>query len=110
MNDQGELSMRSHAALMLVALLVTACATEPSELPPPPPGTPMKMRKLNTAPNCEDFQRNADGSWTAVRNTTVYGTHGAIAVKQGDNFRGGQYLETVDVAAGLSRLCLQTDE
>ena len=102
--------MTPRIALPVAALLLVACAAEEVALPPPPPGTPMKMRKLNTAPNCEDFHHNADGSWTAAKDTTVYSTHGAQEVKQGTTFKQGQYLDTVDVAWGLTRLCLQPAE
>lgn len=61
--------------------------------------------RLNTAPPCADFQRNADGSWLAANDTSVTGMHGPVPVAKGTTVRPGEYLMGVDVAWGLDRFC-----
>jgi len=53
------------------------------------------------AVECPAFKKNADGSWTSIRNTKV----GAVAMSAGGTFFPGVKLDGVDVGASLDAKC-----
>ncbi|HZP12215.1 MAG TPA: hypothetical protein VFB36_07320 [Nevskiaceae bacterium] len=97
--------MSSRLALVLpLFAALTACVTE--EGPPPRnPGEPMTSRHLNTSMECSEWQRNADGSWTAVKDVVIAAPNGPAPVASGTSFRQGSYYEGVDVAYALRQEC-----
>ena len=53
------------------------------------------------AVDCAAFQKNADGSWTSVKDTKV----GKVAMSSGGTFLPGVKLDGVDVGASLDAKC-----
>ena len=113
--------MRATIATLLLAIFATACVTE--EGPPPTamdggsaargrmpelprnPGEPMTSRHLNTSMECGEWQRNADGSWTAAKDVVLATPNGPAPVAGGTSFREGSFYEGVDVAYALRQEC-----
>jgi hypothetical protein len=49
----------------------------------------------------EAFRRNADGSWSCIRNVTLNGPSGRIQVTEGSTFRRGMTFMGIDLAGFL---------
>jgi hypothetical protein len=49
----------------------------------------------------EAFQRNADGSWTCVKPTTLEGPNGRIQVAEGTIYRRGTLFMGIELAKWL---------
>jgi hypothetical protein len=54
---------------------------------------------------CDAFIKNADGSWTAMRNVAVAAGGGAFNIRQGSNFRPGAAFMGLDLVAQLEQEC-----
>jgi hypothetical protein len=87
----------ARSLIATASLVLCACASDPP--------SNLVSARLNTAPPCADFQRSADGGWTAVNDTSITGMHGQVPVVAGTVVKPGEYLEGVDVAWGLDRFC-----
>jgi hypothetical protein len=66
-------------------------------------GTPAQAQQLRGV--CDKFQKNEDGSWSALHNVDVPGAGRYFHVQEGAQFRPGAAVLGVDIAAGLDRDC-----
>lgn len=57
---------------------------------------------------CDAFIKNADGSWTAMRNIAVPGAGRVFNVRQGSNFRPGAVFMGMDMVEQLEKDCPST--
>ena len=85
--------MRCRSAMVLVAIaLATACLSTGAQ---PQDG----------GMACDAFIKNADGSWTAMRNVAVPGGGRIFNVRQGANFRPGAAFMGLDLVGQLEKDC-----
>jgi hypothetical protein len=92
------------ASTLVAAMLLAACAAEQGP-PPRDPGEPMTSRHLNTSMECAEWQRNADGTWTAIKDVPLATPNGPTEIPAGTSVREGTYTMGVDVAYALKREC-----
>ena len=62
-------------------------------------------RAQDVAMPCEAFIRNADGSWTAMRDVPVSGMGRKLVLRQGSALRPGAAILSVDFATLLEQQC-----
>ncbi len=62
-------------------------------------------RAQDIAMPCDAFIRNADGSWTAMRDVPVSGMGRKLVLRQGSELRPGAAILSVDFAALLEEQC-----
>ena len=62
-------------------------------------------RAQDIAMPCDAFIRNADGSWTAVRDVPVNGMGRKLVLRQGSELRPGAAILSVDFATLLEQQC-----
>jgi len=54
---------------------------------------------------CDNFMKNADGSWTALNNTDIPGLGRKLTIRQGSVVRPGATIMSYDIAAMLDQQC-----
>src|SRR6185436_3354257 len=62
-------------------------------------------RAQDIAMPCDAFIRNADGSWTAMRDVPVGGMGRRLVLRQGSELRPGAAILSVDFATLLEQQC-----
>jgi hypothetical protein len=86
-----KLAMRHYLACGLLAIILAAALG--------------KGAQAQDASLCPSFQKNADGSWSAMRNVGVPGAGRVFHVQEGAQFRPGMSFMGQDLAVQLDRDC-----
>ncbi len=59
---------------------------------------------------CRSFQRNDDGSWTAVESVLLEAPNGSATIAPGDTFAPGVLIAGVDLAEWLDEHCMDVSD
>lgn len=59
---------------------------------------------------CNDFQKNDDGTWTALHSAQILGTGQKLTIRDGSILRPGSDIRGLDLATELDRKCPVTPE
>jgi HdeA/HdeB family len=69
------------------------------------PGLAVNAAAQESAIPCDAFVKNADGSWSALRNAAIRGTGQSLTIREGAVLRPGAAIRGLDLAAQLDQQC-----
>jgi hypothetical protein len=73
-------------------------------------GPSFAARAQNNDIPCDAFQKNDDGTWSAMRSVQILGTGQRLTIRDGSVLRPGSDIRGLDLATELDRKCPATPE